>query len=85
LAEPAWVSAELQAAHTAASAALADGSWRTSFPGKEIFREISGYVHQNAGGVSARIDLVKAVGNWQRANGNLAQANDLRAAILARV
>lgn len=86
LATTAAVSTALQAAHDAATAALADGSWKTTFPGKQLFAEIRGYVHQNAKGVGARIDLVKAVGAWQRTNGRPPpQASELHTAILKRV
>ncbi len=87
LADPARVSTELQAAHTAAMAALGkNGDWTTSFPGKEIFREINGYVQQSARGLSGRIDLVKAVGKWQLDNGRVPeQATELRNAIVGRV
>jgi hypothetical protein len=73
------------AEHATATAALVNGSWQQSFPGKEIFRDVSGYVYQNARGVSARIDLIKAVCAWQVANNSIpAQVTQLRAAILAR-
>lgn len=86
LANSARVSVELQTAHTAAIAALGNGDWTTSFPGKEIFRVINGYVQQSARGLSGRIDLVKAVGEWQRDNGRVPkQATDLRNAIVGRV
>ena len=85
LATTAAVSAALQAAHDVATAALTDGSWKTTFPGKQLFGEIRGYVHQNARGVGARIDLVKAVGAWQRTNRLPPQVSELRDAIRARI
>ena len=85
LADPATVQAALQAAHLNAVATLADGTWRRRFPGKQLFRAVSGYVHQN-GGAGARIDLVKAVGEWQRSQGRVPpQVPDLRQAIVSRI
>ena len=84
LADPAAVSLALKKAHGTATTALANGSWKMSFPGKQLFREISGYVHQNAG-AGARIDLVKAVGAWQRDHALPPQARELHRAIQTRI
>jgi len=85
LASRATVTAALHAAHGAANAAIADGSWRQRFPGKEIFEEIASYVQPNAIGSAGRTDLIKAIGAWQRSNGVPDQALELRSCILARV
>lgn len=81
LATPAAITSALQAAYADATTALANGSWRESFPGKEVFHEISAHVHPN----KSRIDLIKAVGEWQVANNAVPpQITELRTAILAR-
>jgi hypothetical protein len=85
LAAPGAITAGLTRAHADANAALRDGSWRVAFPGKELFRSVSGYVYQNAPGPTARLDLIRSVGEWQLANNVVpVQATELRAAILAR-
>jgi hypothetical protein len=82
LAEPNVISTELRAAHHDATVALTDDTWKTSFPGKQLFREISGYVQRNAKGRDGHINLVKSVGAWQRVNVLPPQASELRDAIV---
>jgi len=85
LAAPASVRVELTNAHALTTADLTSGAWRTCFPGKELFREISGYVYQNGAGTTGRHDLIRSIGAWQRKNAVPQQAQDLRTTILARV
>lgn len=85
LAAPTAVTTGLQDAYNRALAALADGTWRQSFPGKEIFQEIGAYVQPGAKGPAGRMDLIKAIGAWQRANGVPSQVSEIRTHILARV
>ena len=86
LADAANVGAGLQAAHGIVSTELADGSWRRSFPGKELFRHASSYVQRGNLGPTGHLDLVKSVSEWQRANGLVPdQATELRQELLRRV
>lgn len=85
LATTSAVSTGLSGAHTQSMAALADGSWRTIFPGKQIFREVSGFIHQTVPGARAHYDLIKSIGEWLRTNGTPAQVMELRSSILARI
>jgi len=85
LADPAAVSSGLQVEHARVGAALSSGTWRTVFPGKQLFQDISTYVYHNGKGTAARLDLVKAVGAWQLQNGVPSQATDLRSAIFGRI
>jgi hypothetical protein len=55
--------------------ALADGSWRRTFPGKEIFRSVRGWIHEDrhgettAAGLDA--DLAQVIARWQQTNGRV--------------
>lgn len=65
---------------------LSDGSWRKTFPGKELFREISGYISPNNPLTGGHLDLAEAVGHWQRTNEKIpAQIIELRSLVLVRV
>ena len=76
----------LDAAALNFNTALADGSWVVEFSGKEIFRRIRDYVYAPGTRGSHDTDFAKAIGVWQRANGQVPQdLTDLLAALIARV
>lgn len=45
---------------------LSGGGWRSTFSGKEIFRQIAGHVWNGSGGAAARLDLIRAVAAAQK-------------------
>jgi hypothetical protein len=53
---------------------LLGGDWKERFPGKEIFRDVRGYIYDPAalgalaGGIQPDTDVAKAVATWQRNN-----------------
>jgi hypothetical protein len=83
----------LAAAHAAAQANLADGTWRVEFAGKEIYHDVgsricdrtvlSGY---RPTPVEFDIDLAKDVAAWQSANNRVPpDLADLLAALRLRI
>jgi hypothetical protein len=69
------VRALLAASHAAASARLADGTWRQEFAGKEILRNVAGWMYNRAkisrfpsSDAEFYADLAKAIAVWQLAN-----------------
>jgi hypothetical protein len=70
------VYARLSADHVVATDRLADGSWRHDFAGKEILRDVAGWICDRtriarfpARDVDYYTDLAKEVASWQVANG----------------
>ena len=70
------VHARLSADHAAATDRLADGSWRQEFAGKEILRDVAGWICDRgriarfpARDVDFYTDLAKEIASWQVANG----------------
>jgi len=83
----------LTEAHAVANLHLADGTWRQDFAGKEILRNVAGWMCDRT--VMPRFpprdqdfysDLAKGVGAWQADNGFIPHAlTELRAALEARI
>jgi hypothetical protein len=69
--------AALALAHGNVSAWLASAEWKNRFPGKEIFRDVRGYIYDPAAlgapstGTQPDIDVAVAVAIWQRSNGRV--------------
>ncbi len=84
----AQIHAHLQTSANRFSAALANGSWRKSFSGKEIFHRLLSRIY-NVPGTStstADVDLAVSVAKWQAANGQVpAEVSAIRDALKARV
>jgi hypothetical protein len=87
------VHAILAASHAAASARLADGTWRQEFAGKEILRDVASWMCDRT-----RIpkfpssdgefygDLAKAIAIWQLTNGTIpSELSELLDALKARI
>lgn len=63
-------------AHAAFAADIASGGWKQSFSGKEILRDIRGFIYepppsQRAPPSEYDLDLAKSVGRWQAENGRV--------------
>ncbi len=76
--------------HATVMSWLENGPWTVEFPGKELFRAVSGWVYTKPprGTSSAlnRSNLVKSVGKWQAENGYVPEElTDLLAVLKARV
>lgn len=79
---------ELTKAHAAYNRDLANGDWKTSFSGKEVFRVLVSRIHGVPPAVSheADVDLAKSVGRWQYANSAVpAEIDELKAALMRPV
>jgi len=64
----------LAAAHTKVIEWLKNGQWRQEFCGKEIFRDIRGYIYSpptDSVANSRDIDVAKSVAEWQRSNNKI--------------
>lgn len=62
-----WISE----AHAFYTDDLAGGAWRTTFSGKEIFRDVRGFIYQppkRATRSNYDVDVAKSVARWQLAN-----------------
>lgn len=75
--------------HASVAAWLAGADWRTEFPGKELFREVRGWIYDKppnpASSAVYDADLAKSVGEWQAANNQVPQElSELLAALKAR-
>lgn len=87
------VHARLVADHAVAADRLHDGSWRQEFAGKEIIRDVAGWMCDQTGvthfpprKAEFYSDLAKWVAAWQTANGAVpADLIDLRAALRERI
>jgi hypothetical protein len=87
------VHALLSANHTAATERLADGSWRKEFAGKEILRDVAGWICDRPQiarfpprDVDFYSDLAKGIASWQVVNGAVpAELTELLAALRARI
>ncbi len=75
-------------AHALSVQQCANGSWKLEFSGKELFRDIRGWVYTAPRSVSSSTldaDLAKSVGQWQAQNGQVpAELTELLAALKAR-
>lgn len=81
----------LTTAHGAVAGWLAGVAWKQEFPGKELYRDIRGFVYSPApggapgAGVQADIDVAKAIARWQRANNGVpAEIQELRTVVRAK-
>ncbi len=86
---PADVSDRLAAEYRVTRQQIADGSWKTQFSGRELFRSIRGWVYtvqQSASSPSVLdADLANSVGRWQADNQRVPQElADLLAAMKVR-
>lgn len=70
------------------AADLADDAWKSSFSGKEIFRDVRGFIYQppkKATPPSYDVDVAKSVARWQVANNCVpSDITNLLAALQAR-
>jgi hypothetical protein len=83
------ITARLNTAHAATTTQLADGSWRHEFSGKELFRDVRGWVYTKppapASPSELDADVARAVAQWQVANGAVPmEIVELRQAIRQR-
>lgn len=79
---------KLTAAHAAYNRDLANGDWKTTFSGKEVFRVLASRIYGVPPSVSREpdVDLAKSVGRWQYANSAVpAEIDQLKAALMRRV
>jgi hypothetical protein len=84
----AQIHADLQTAANRFSAALADGSWKKCFSGKEIFRHLLSRIYDVPSTVTATadVDLAISVAKWQADNGQVpAEVAAIRDALKQRV
>ena len=84
---PGYLKTRLQDFHGQMQSAVTNGSWRTEFSGKELFRDVRDWVYRGGptSGAGRDSDLAKAVGEWQRANQAVpAEMEELRRAIRTR-
>jgi len=74
---PGEPAAALAAAHANVTAWLSSADWKSRFPGKQIFRDVRGYIYDPAAfgapstGIQPDIDVAVAVAIWQRSNGRV--------------
>jgi hypothetical protein len=82
------IHADLESAANAFSAALADGSWKKVFSGKEIFHHLLSHIYDVPKTVTATadVDLAISVAKWQAANGRVpAEVLAIRDALKLRI
>jgi hypothetical protein len=91
VAAPGEIQLRVEAKHQEMEAALADGSWRSEFSGKELFRDVRGWIYQAPPGEGSSrsdldIDLAKAIAWWQVENNAVPEElKELRRAMQQRM
>ena len=80
------ISTRLGKAHVAARGQLSSNDWKRDFSGKELFRDVRGWIYINAPERASKseldVDMARAVAQWQVANGTVpSEVTELRSAI----
>lgn len=80
------ISTRLGKAHVAARGQLSSNDWKRDFSGKELFRDVRGWIYINAPERASKseldVDMARAVAQWQVANGTVpSEVTELRPAI----
>lgn len=80
-----WIAARVAHHAAAYQSALVDGSWATIWSGKDVFKELAGYVNVGKRKGLAAEELAFGIGRWQNEHERTGELWDAHASLRSRV